>query len=128
MGDRMKTPCEICAGACCESIVIRLPATDAGAWLGLHGDQVAPDRLELATPCRKLGACGSCTIHATRPEHCRAYEVGGADCRATVARRRPADAAEILAAINQLNPAREPINGSAPASVNQHVTPPDVAA
>lgn len=96
--ERMKTSCEICRGACCESIVVNLPATDEGAWLGLHGESIGGQRVEIAAPCRKLTACGSCSIHASRPDHCRAYVVGGADCRETVRRRRPADAAEIFAA------------------------------
>lgn len=94
----MKTACEICRGACCESIVVNLPATDAGAWLGLHGESIGGQRVEIAAPCRKLALCGSCTIHETRPEHCRTYAVGGDDCRATVARRRPRSAALIFAA------------------------------
>ena len=95
------TACQICRGACCESIVLRLPATDAGTWLGLHGVSVAERQVEIPAPCRKLSACGACSIHATRPDHCRTYVVGGADCRATVARRRPADAVEIFAAITR---------------------------
>ena len=103
MGADVKTPCQICRGACCESIVLRLPATDAGAWLGLHGVSIGEHQVEIPAPCRKLSVCGSCSIHATRPDHCRTYVVGGADCRATVARRRPTDAAQIIAAMPRAN-------------------------
>ena len=95
----MPAPCALCRGACCESIVVpRLPG-DVGFWLDLHGTEVGGTHLELPTPCKALGVCGDCTIHARRPENCRRYEVGGAECRATVLRRRPQQAAEILAAM-----------------------------
>ena len=47
----------------------------------------------------KAGKCGSCSIHSMRPEHCRNFPVGGADCRATVLRRRPSEASAIFAAM-----------------------------
>jgi Fe-S-cluster containining protein len=92
------TPCQLCRGACCESIVLTLGLSDSERWLGLHGRPIAPGQVELATPCTQLCA-GRCSIHASRPDHCRTYEVGGADCRATVLRRRPADAERIFAAM-----------------------------
>lgn len=95
----MNPACQICRGACCESLVFELPDSDLGRWLGVHGKPIGPAQVELPAPCTKLGTCGSCTIHETRPDHCRTYEVGGIDCRATVLRRRPEQAPEILAAM-----------------------------
>jgi Fe-S-cluster containining protein len=90
------TPCDLCRGACCESIVLTPPPTDAGRWLGYHGTPLPTGEIELATPCAHL-CCGRCAIHDFRPDYCRTYEVGSAACRATVLRRRPDQAAEILA-------------------------------
>lgn len=94
------TPCQLCRGACCESIVTTAPPTDTGFWLSLHGNTLPDGRLELPVPCHALAKCGSCTIHSMRPEHCRNFPVGGADCRATVLRRRPAIAQDIFSAMS----------------------------
>lgn len=94
--------CQLCRGACCESIVLNMPVRDAPAeavWLGLHGTVLPDGRLELRTPCSRLDGCGRCTIHDIRPSLCRNFEVGGADCRATIARRRPERALQIHAAL-----------------------------
>lgn len=95
----MKTPCDICKGACCESIVVTAAGfSDEAHWLRLHGKDVGGDSLEIEAPCRKL-CNGRCSIHDYRPSKCRLYAVGGPDCRATVLRRRPEQAKEILAAM-----------------------------
>lgn len=95
----MTLACQLCRGACCESIVTTPPAGEAGEWLRHHGQPIGGGAIELPAPCHRLTPCGTCSIHATRPEQCRTYSVGGPDCRATVLRRRPAQAAEILAAM-----------------------------
>lgn len=117
----MHPACQLCRGACCESLVLNLPPTDSGSWLALHGLPVNPPEdgvhrtnpgpaaagngglglYEIEARCSKLSSCGRCTIHATRPEHCKTYAVGGADCRATVARRRPRHASAILAILDR---------------------------
>jgi hypothetical protein len=101
----MHPACQLCRGACCESLVLNLPPTDAGTWLGLHGKPitgpVGGGTHEIEARCTKLSSCGRCTIHTTRPEHCKSYAVGGADCRATVARRRPRHAPAILAILDR---------------------------
>jgi len=93
----MNAACAICHGACCESIVVPIPSDDAGMWLRYHATHIGPGLFEFATPCHKLCA-GRCTIHETRPENCKAYEVGGVACRSTVLRRRT-NHAEIFAAM-----------------------------
>ena len=92
--------CALCRGACCESIVSRPPTADVGRWLGLRGQPLADGRIEIAVPCAALSGAGTCGIHATRPDVCRAYVVGGPDCRLTILRRRQACASEILAALD----------------------------
>lgn len=94
----MNPACELCRGACCESIVLKAPpAGDPGRWLAYHADSLPDGSLEIQSRCTRLSGCGACMIHASRPAQCREFPVGGPDCRATVARRRPAQAAAILA-------------------------------
>jgi hypothetical protein len=93
----MHAACNLCRGACCESLVIDLPAGPVGDWLAAHGAAIAGPAVELPTPCRHLCASGTCTIWQNRPTPCVDYAVGSPACRATVLRRRPARAAEILA-------------------------------
>lgn len=114
----MNPACQLCRGACCESLVLNLPPTDSGTWLAYHALPLNPPQdgvhrtntgpaaagngttmHEIEAKCRKLSTCGRCTIHTTRPEHCRTYAVGSPDCRSTVQRRRPDQSAEILALI-----------------------------
>ena len=92
----MHAACKLCAGACCESLVIARPVGSVGDWLAHHGLALT-DAVELPTPCGKLGPCGECTIWHDRPEPCHTYPVGGKDCRETVLRRRAAIADDIIA-------------------------------
>lgn len=80
------TACELCKGACCESIVVPV-AGDVGIWLRYHGEPLGPDRVELNCACRMLKD-GRCTVYDHRPENCKAFPVGGTGCRETVKRRR----------------------------------------
>lgn len=82
----MNPACSLCRGACCESLVVDLPDTPEGRFLGYHGTHIGPRRIELPTPC--VHHCGECRIHATRPQPCRDYAVGGPECLATIRRRR----------------------------------------
>lgn len=94
----MNAACEICRGACCESMVMGLPHGDFGVWLRYHGEPIGKERVELPSPCRMLVE-GKCSVWESRPEHCRCYEVGGEACRATVRRRRPGQWQEIFRAM-----------------------------
>lgn len=92
----MNPACKLCRGACCESLMIPLPADEGAAmWLSLHGRPGFPGTVRLECACRKLRD-GKCTIHDSRPSVCVDYPVGGESCRATVRLRRPGMAAEIL--------------------------------
>lgn len=94
----MHPACALCRGACCESIVLPgIPSGEVYRWFLYHGQEISGGVLEFPLPCRHLETCGRCAIHEHRPEPCRTYEVGGLNCRATIARRRPAQAREILA-------------------------------
>lgn len=91
------TPCELCRGACCETIAFAIPAPseDVSRWMGYHGTPTKLDgkiELRLAAPCSKLDA-GRCSIHPDRPQVCRDYTLGGAECRASIRRQRAASAA-----------------------------------
>ncbi len=98
----MHPACALCRGACCESLVVDLPTGDLGRWLGYHGRTLPSAEVELAAPCRHLETCGTCAIWEKRPAPCHVYTVGGADCRATIARRRPAQAPAITALLPPL--------------------------
>lgn len=85
----MNKACELCRGACCESIVLNVPTGDVGVWLRYHGEPVGihGQQVELATPCRML-CDGKCSIWQHRPANCANYQVGSPACRDTVKRRR----------------------------------------
>lgn len=82
--------CEICRGACCEYLEIRIGGSpDQQRWLGLHG---TPSRYGTALDCRcgELSTDGRCQIYLSRPSVCHDYPVGGAACVASVRRQRTA--------------------------------------
>jgi Fe-S-cluster containining protein len=91
------TACELCRGACCESIILPLAGLDddGARWFRYHGKPMG-EAVELQTRCEYLRH-GRCGCYQTRPEPCRAFSVGGELCRSTVERRRPEQAAAILA-------------------------------
>ena len=66
---------------------IRAPA-DEMHWIRLHAVPDGDTHLEFAVPCRELAGDGRCSIYEDRPNVCRAYKPGGADCLDTVRRRR----------------------------------------
>jgi Fe-S-cluster containining protein len=104
----MHPACEVCRGACCESLlvpVLRAPSTLA--FYATRGDVFTVlgqphDICELPTPCRHLDSCGACSIYESRPSACHTFEVGSRECRLTVKRRRATKADKILALIDSL--------------------------
>ena len=91
------TACDLCRGACCESWLVPVDGEGpAKEWLLARGRQIKPRTVEVETVCPQLRD-GRCSIYATRPKVCELYRVGGPVCRETVRRRRPGQAAEILA-------------------------------
>lgn len=80
--------CEVCRGACCESLVIETsihPKVDE--WLQARGTILINSRVEIETQCPSLTS-GKCSRYITRPEICKEYMVGGDECRETIKRRR----------------------------------------
>lgn len=92
----MNHACQLCRGACCESITLAVNATDpdTARWIDFHGTRTA-DGLNFACACSMLKD-GLCSIYSTRPKPCADYQVGSDACRSAIARRRPEQAAEIL--------------------------------
>lgn len=102
----MKHPCEICKGACCESMLFTYPSglslmdefySARGRLHSGHGV------IELETRCPNLTKTGKCGIYSCRPTVCRDYKVGSPMCLKTVELRRPGkQGIAILAAIEHL--------------------------
>jgi Fe-S-cluster containining protein len=94
--------CIKCKGACCEEFLIPLGPVqdDTSRWFYLHGDEIEEGQkkfLRFECKCTKLGEDGLCTIYSDRPNVCRTFLAGGAECRAALKRRRtPEQIKEIL--------------------------------
>ena len=78
--------CELCKGACCETIVLhpRTWGLSAAAlqWVELHGE-IFKDGLRLACPCKNL-INGARSDYENRPDVCNDYIVGSINCREAV--------------------------------------------
>lgn len=92
----MNKACELCKGACCESIVVDGNLnTKVDEWLVARGRSftintiggVPVQKIEIETVCPSL-SLGKCIRYEFRPEMCKEFEVGSKDCRDTVKRRR----------------------------------------
>lgn len=97
----MNKACEICRGACCETIVLDVSQRnpDFYLWLKYHGEALERGiRLECA--CKMLKD-GKCSVYETRPKICMVYQVGCSACLATIHERR----------YEQRNQIREAMNG-----------------
>lgn len=100
----MHPACELCKGACCESMKINLSPLypklitfDTLRWIQAHGT-VEEGGLRLETRCKHLIG-GGCSIYSQRPQICRTYEFGGRYCREAVRDRRNNDS-NILELLN----------------------------
>ena len=95
------TACELCKGACCESILLRIDTSPMdtefyearGSVFQLHGFQYA----ELPARCPYLSNIGKCMTYAQRPVACSRFEVGSVMCVTAIERRRPDQAKAIKA-------------------------------
>jgi len=93
--------CELCKGACCESILLRIDTSpietefyDArGSVFQMHGFQYA----ELPARCPYLSKAGKCMTYAQRPVACSRFAVGSTMCVTAIQRRRPDQADAIMA-------------------------------
>lgn len=98
----MSKACELCKGACCESILIQIgndPMTTEfyearGSVFDIAGRTFA----ELPARCPYLSKAGRCMTYSQRPVACSRYVVGSLMCVATIERRRP-DKVEAIKAL-----------------------------
>lgn len=97
----MTPDCRACAGACCETMTLRIQteSSDFLRWIRLRstpvhrGDQV---EYNFTVPCSALQQ-GRCAVYDTRPDMCRDFVPGSEDCVGTVRDRRSLeDVAAIL--------------------------------
>lgn len=99
----MHPACDLCRGACCETLVLPLPRSATKGerkWLELRGrrEEIAKSDV-VRVPCRCLvlsSTTGRCMIYDDRPQPCRDFPVGGEQCRAAVASLRPESKQAIL--------------------------------
>lgn len=82
------TACEVCGGACCETIIVPLRSNDPDVqrWLKFHGDPVK-EGIRFECKCSQLKN-GKCSIYQDRPGVCRTYEAGSEACRKAIKERR----------------------------------------
>ena len=83
-------PCDICRGACCETLVTPLSQDDrVNEWLAARGE-VCEKFVRLECRCKHLDPDGRCRIYRTRPQLCRDYPVGSPACIEAIRHRRSA--------------------------------------
>jgi len=95
------TACELCKGACCESILLPIDASptttefyDArGSVFEIFGQTMA----ELPARCPYLSKAGKCMTYSQRPVACSRFAVGSTMCVTAIKRRRPDQAEAIMA-------------------------------
>lgn len=76
--------CDDCGGACCRNIMFLVSGVneDQKRWMLTRGS-IIDGVWYVNAKCRHLDKYGLCSIYETRPEVCKRYKVGGADCLAT---------------------------------------------
>lgn len=92
--------CRLCRGACCETLVLPVVLEEAPVDIRqsmlMRGARRELGGVRIDSRCRFLSRKGLCSIHESRPDVCRKFEVGSPACRAAIiANRRIAD--QILA-------------------------------
>lgn len=109
----MHPACEVCRGACCESLYVPIARDKATRDFYNTRGQVFTvlgqphDIAEIDSQCRHLDICGRCVIHDSKPAACDAFEVGCKECRLAIKRRRSHQADDILRLIDHL-PTNDP--------------------
>jgi Fe-S-cluster containining protein len=94
--------CELCKGACCESILLpidRSPMTQEfyrarAEVVEIYGNTFT----EIPHRCPHLSNSGRCKTYANRPVACSRFAVGSTMCLTAIERRRP-DQAEAIKAL-----------------------------
>ena len=99
------TPCEICRGACCESLLLPGHLIVDLEWAQVRGMRLigaGREAWEISLPCTKLSPLGACSIYESRPKVCRDYRVGSYGCAWALERRRFHENREaVLASMNE---------------------------
>ena len=80
--------CDVCRGACCESLHLAAGSDAHGEWLRAFAPRALGSQVELEVRCAQLTPTGRCGIYEARPAVCRSYIAGGAACLDVVRRRR----------------------------------------
>ena len=95
------TACELCKGACCESILIPIDASPTTTeFYSARGEVfqiVGRTYAELPALCTHLSGSGKCKTYANRPVACSRFAVGSTMCVTAIQRRRPDQAEAIMA-------------------------------
>jgi len=93
--------CELCKGACCESILLPIDAspttTEFYAARGSVFQIVGRTFAEVPARCPHLSGSGKCKTYANRPVACSRFAVGSTMCLTAVQRRRTDQADAIIA-------------------------------
>jgi Fe-S-cluster containining protein len=94
--------CELCKGACCESIILPIsPSPTSTEFYEARGSvfQVAGQTMaEVPARCPYLSKAGKCMTYSQRPVACSRFTVGSLMCVTAIERRRP-DQAEAIKAL-----------------------------
>ncbi len=98
----MSKACELCKGACCESILLPIsPAPTSTEFYAARGSvfHIAGSTFaEVPARCPHLSGSGKCKTYASRPVACSRFTVGSVMCLTAIERRRP-DQAEAIRAL-----------------------------
>ena len=94
----MHPACEVCRGACCESLIFPAPELgDQREFMEARGTEFPIwGHIEVESRCKHLCKDGLCSIHTARPKVCQDYKVGGLLCLLTIQRRRSKEQAEAI--------------------------------
>ena len=95
------TACELCKGACCESILLPIDSSPMTTeFYSARGSvfQIANlNFAEIPSRCPHLSGSGKCKSYASRPVACSTFPVGSPMCLVAIERRRPDQADAIKA-------------------------------
>jgi Fe-S-cluster containining protein len=86
--------CSVCAGACCEELLICSSTTGADfpeadrEFMDVRGTLVEPGVYAVSSRCPRLSRRGRCKMYDDRPLACALLVPGGKECLAVVRRRR----------------------------------------
>jgi Fe-S-cluster containining protein len=93
--------CNLCAGACCESLLFGIPSNPVTReFYSVRAEVFEADGItvaEIPCVCPNLSKEGRCNIYPNRPYACSNFKPGSSMCLAAIKRRRPDKADQIMA-------------------------------